>query len=79
MLQKTGDRIREVYFPGRCLSSTFITMRDGCTADIAVVGPEGLLGIEAVFGLSRATSDVTVRIAGVGWSYALDVDTLQGA
>src|SRR5688572_16736459 len=76
-LQKAGDIIREVYFPGQSLSSMLVTMPDGCTADVATIGREGLLGVEAVFGLTQATCDVTVRIAGTGNSYTLDIDAFR--
>ena len=73
MLQRRGEPLREIYFPHRSLCSLLIAMDDGATADVAVVGSEGMIGVEAVFGNSVATSDVTVRVAGDGVAHAMDV------
>ena len=77
ILQRRGESVREIYFPSRSLCSLVITMDDGNTAEIAVVGAEGLIGVEAVLGVSQAACDVNVQVAGDGVAHAMSVDAFQ--
>jgi CRP-like cAMP-binding protein len=76
-LQGAGDTLQDVYFPVESLCSISITMSEGATADAATVGPDGLVGVEAVFGLTRATGDILVRVTGKGCSYALGIEAFR--
>jgi CRP-like cAMP-binding protein len=76
-LQRRGEALREVYFPDRSVCSSLITMDDGSVAEVAVVGSEGLIGVDAVFGRSLATSDVIVQVAGDGVARAMDVNAFR--
>ena len=49
-LQRRGEPLSAVFFPGHSLTSLPITMSDGATAEAIVVGAEGLVGIEAALG-----------------------------
>lgn len=76
-LQRRGEPLGEIYFPERSLCSLIITMDDGATVEIAVVGSEGVIGIEAVLGLSVATCDVTVQVAGDGVAHVMNADAFR--
>jgi CRP-like cAMP-binding protein len=78
-LRKRDEPLRQIYFPSRALCSLTITMSDGTTAEISAVGPEGLIGVEAVLGLTTAMSDATVQIAGDGAAYVMSVDAFRHA
>jgi CRP-like cAMP-binding protein len=54
-------------------------MEDGSTAEIAVVGSEGIVGIEAALGVRVAASDATVQVAGDGGAFAMTVDAFREA
>src|SRR6187455_1565023 len=53
-LHKNGELLSEIYFPGRSVCSITNMMEDGGTVEVATVGREGLVGINAVFGNSVA-------------------------
>jgi CRP-like cAMP-binding protein len=76
-LQKRGEPLRDIYFPSRSLCSLSMTMADGAAVEIAMVGSEGLIGVEAGLGLSLATCDATVQIAGDGVGHAMSVDSFR--
>jgi CRP-like cAMP-binding protein len=76
-LQRPGEPLREVYFPSRSLCSLTMTMEDGASAEIATVGLEGLVGVEAVLGFAHATCDATVQVAGDGIGHAMTVEAFR--
>lgn len=58
-----------VYFPAGCIASLILTLEDGCTAQAAMVGHEGLLGVDAYLGgATRVSSAITlVHAGGPAW------------
>ena len=65
-LYKQDMPISSVYFPGGGACSLVKSTEDGQTAEIAVIGAEGVIGASAFFGLHHAPCDVIVQIAGPG-------------
>ena len=63
-LHKNGEPLTEIYFPGRSVCSITNVMEDGGIVEVATVGREGLVGVNAVFGNSVASGDAFVQIAG---------------
>jgi hypothetical protein len=45
VLYESGGRLDHVYFPTTCIVSLLYVLEDGASAEIAVVGYEGILGI----------------------------------
>ena len=45
VLYESGDVLRHVYFPTNCIVSLLYVLEDGASAEIAVVGNEGLIGV----------------------------------
>jgi CRP-like cAMP-binding protein len=76
-LLRRGEPLRDVYFPSRSLSSLIITMADGAAAEVAAVGSEGLIGVEAALGLSAAICDATVQVTADGVALAMNVDVFR--
>ena len=62
VLHKHGEPIADVYFPGRSVCSITNVMADGRVVEVASVGREGLIGIEAVFGATVASGEAFVQI-----------------
>ena len=60
-----GDALDAVFFPHSGLCSKSITMADGKTAEVGLVGPEGLIGHLAAFGAMESTCDVVAQIGPV--------------
>ena len=77
VLQKRDEPLREIYFPSQSLTSLVLTTTEGASAEIAVVGSEGLVGIEAVLGLGAAMCDATVQVAGDGVAHSMNVDAFR--
>ncbi|HEY0284601.1 MAG TPA: Crp/Fnr family transcriptional regulator [Vicinamibacterales bacterium] len=77
VLHKRGEPLQHVLFPGRMLCSLVLTMQDGASAEIAVVGAEGVVGVEAALGVRVAACDATVQVAGEGHAMAMTVSAFQ--
>jgi CRP-like cAMP-binding protein len=76
-LQKRGEPLREIFFPSQSLTSLVLTTTEGASAEIAVVGSEGIVGIEIVLGLGVAMCDATVQVAGEGVVHSMNVDAFR--
>lgn len=59
-----GMGMRYVYFPTTCIVSLLYVMEDGSSAEIAVVGNEGIVGISVFMGGETTTSRAVVQSAG---------------
>lgn len=55
-LQEAGCSLRHVYFPVTAVVSLVSTMLDGATVEVAVVGSEGMVGVDAFMGSSSANN-----------------------
>lgn len=66
-LYEPNRKIEYVYFPNRGLISLVIVMSDGKTAEVAVLGREGVAGVPSIFGLDRSPIREVVQIAGDGF------------
>ena len=51
MLHKNGDRLRAVYFPKGGVATITTILADGTAVEAATVGDEGMVGLEAFFGV----------------------------
>jgi CRP-like cAMP-binding protein len=63
-LYESGDLLRHVYFPTNSIVSLLYVMEDGGSAEISVVGNEGLLGIALCMGGETTPSRAIVQSAG---------------
>lgn len=76
-LHKRDEPLLRVLFPGRTLCSLVLTMEGGASAEIAVVGAEGMVGVEAALGVRVSTCDAAVQVAGEAHAFAMSVDAFQ--
>ena len=67
VLYESGERLKYVYFPTTCIISLLYIMEDGASAEIAVVGNEGILGISLFMGGETTPSRAIVQSAGYGY------------
>ena len=67
VLYEPGARLRYVYFPTTSIVSLLYVMEDGASAEIAVVGNEGMLGISLFMGGETTPSRAVVQSAGYGF------------
>jgi CRP-like cAMP-binding protein len=64
VLYESGDVLDHVYFPTDCIVSLLYVMEDGASAEISVVGNEGLIGIALFMGGETTPSRAIVQSAG---------------
>src|SRR5579871_2371952 len=75
VLYESGDLLRHVYFPTDCIVSLLYVLADGASAEISVVGNEGLLGIALFMGGETTPSRAIVQSS--GHAYRLVSHTLK--
>jgi len=63
-LYESGDTLRHVYFPTDAIVSLLYVMENGASAEISVVGNEGLVGIAVFMGGESTPSRAIVQSAG---------------
>src|SRR5450755_3794197 len=64
VLYESGDVMRHVYFPTDSIVSLLYVMEDGDSAEISVVGNEGVIGISLFMGGETTPSRAVVQSAG---------------
>lgn len=67
VLYESGNHLNYVYFPTTSIVSLLYVMEDGASAEIAVVGREGILGIALFMGGETTPSRAIVQSAGRGY------------
>jgi len=72
---ESGGRQDYVYFPTDCIVSLLYVMKDGASAEIAVVGFEGIIGVALFMGGESTPSRAVVQSA--GYAYRLSSKILK--
>jgi CRP-like cAMP-binding protein len=67
VLYESGDRLAHVYFPTTSIVSLLYVMENGSSAELAVVGYEGIVGISLFMGGNSTPSRAVVQSAGEGF------------
>lgn len=67
VLYESGSRQRAVYFPTTAIVSLLYTLADGASAEIAVVGNEGIIGVSLFMGGETTPSRAVVQSAGYAY------------
>ena len=67
VLYESGNTLSHVYFPTTSIVSLLYVMENGASAEIAVVGNEGLVGISLFMGGNSTPSRAVVQSAGHGF------------
>ncbi|WP_332824927.1 Crp/Fnr family transcriptional regulator [Ramlibacter sp.] len=67
VLYESGLSLAHVYFPVDAIVSLLYVMEDGASAEIAVVGNEGLVGVSLFMGGETTPSRAVVQSAGRGF------------
>jgi CRP-like cAMP-binding protein len=66
-LYESGVAMTDVYFPCTSIVSLLYVMEDGASAEIAVVGNEGIVGVSVFMGGETTPSRAVVQSAGRGF------------
>jgi CRP-like cAMP-binding protein len=64
VVHEPGEPVHYVYFPLDCVISTLLVLANGASAQVAVVGFEGLLGVPVILGGGSSPTRAIVQIAG---------------
>jgi CRP-like cAMP-binding protein len=67
VLYESGRKLGHVYFPTTSIVSLLYVMADGASAEIAVVGNDGIIGISLFMGGESTPSRAVVQSAGDGY------------
>jgi CRP-like cAMP-binding protein len=69
VLYESGDQLRYAYFPTTCIISLLYVLENGASAEIAIVGNEGILGISLF--MSGGTMPNLAVVQSSGYAYRL--------
>ena len=75
VLYESGITLSHVYFPTTCIVSLLYMLENGESAEIAVVGNEGLVGVSLFLGGGSTSNRAVVQSAGHG--YRLKASDMQ--
>lgn len=64
VLYESGDTLQHIYFPTNCIVSLLHVLKDGASAEIAVVGRDGAIGVALFMGGETTPSRAIVQSAG---------------
>ena len=75
VVYESGVALRHIYFPTNSIVSLLYVMQDGASAEIAVVGNEGVIGVSLFMGGETTPSRAIVQSA--GYAYRLTGNRLK--
>jgi CRP-like cAMP-binding protein len=75
VLYESGATLSHVYFPITSIVSLLYVMENGASAEIAVVGNDGIVGISLFMGGESTSSRAVVQSA--GWGFRLKAKTMK--
>jgi CRP-like cAMP-binding protein len=64
VVYESGASLRHVYFPTDCIVSLLYVLRNGASAEISIVGNDGLIGVASFMGGETTPSRAIVQSAG---------------
>ncbi|OHC63507.1 MAG: Crp/Fnr family transcriptional regulator [Rhodocyclales bacterium GWA2_65_20] len=75
VLHESGDRLHHVYFPTTAIVSLLYVMEDGRSAEVALIGNDGMIGIALFMGGETMPNRAVVLNA--GYAYRLRMPVLK--
>lgn len=75
VLYESGTTMHHVYFPTNAIVSLLYVMENGASAEIAVVGHEGVVGISIFMGGGSTPSRAVVQSA--GWGFRMRASVIK--
>ena len=75
VIYESGDELRHAYFPTTCIVSLLYVMENGASAEIAVVGNDGIIGVALFMGGGTMPNRAVVQSA--GYAYRLRAHRLM--
>jgi CRP-like cAMP-binding protein len=75
VLSEAGARMEYVYFPATCVVASLYTTEEGATAEMYLVGNDGVASVSPILGYETASSTSVVVVAGE--AYRMKTRTLH--
>ncbi|MDI1231458.1 MAG: Crp/Fnr family transcriptional regulator [Methylobacter sp.] len=75
VIYESGDELHHAYFPTTCIVSLLYVMENGASAEIAVVGNDGIIGVALFMGGGTMPNRAVVQSA--GYAYRLRAPQLM--
>lgn len=75
VLYESGGELSYAYFPSTCIVSLLYTMENGASAEIAVIGNDGMIGVALFMGGGTMPNRAVVQSA--GYAYRLRAHVLM--
>ena len=76
VVYEDGEKSKYAYFPANCIVSLVHVMRNGDSAEIAMIGNEGIVGPALFMGWATTPNRAVVQSAGSAWR--ISAETLKG-
>ncbi len=64
VVYESSEQMEHIYFPTTCIVSLLYTMTDGATAEMGLVGKDGVVGIALFMGGNTVPNRAVVQVAG---------------
>jgi len=71
VIYEAGEKLHDVYFPTTSIVCKMLVMTDGASAEVAMVGNEGFVGIAAIMGGESTTHRAVAQKEGHAYRLAL--------
>ena len=72
VVYEPGAKLRHIYFPTNSIISLLYVLKDGASAEIAVVGRDGMVGLPRFHGVESAAERGVVQVRGVAYRIRAD-------
>jgi CRP-like cAMP-binding protein len=72
-LHDSGEMIDTVYFLEDGISSVVVTMENGTTVEVGLIGRDGVVGLPAVMGCGRSPNRTFMQLPGRGFSVKAEI------
>lgn len=66
-LHEPGMMIDTIYFLEDAIASVVVTMQNGSTVEVGLIGRDGVVGLSAVMGTGRSTNRTFIQVPGSGF------------
>ena len=73
VLFEPGDNPAYVYFPATCIVSLIFTTRKGASAELAITGNDGLVGVPLVLGGNTTTHRAVIQSEGTAYRLKIEI------
>jgi CRP-like cAMP-binding protein len=77
LIHRRGQPISQVYFPARSIISLTNTTEDGAACQLAMIGSEGMTGIQVAFGSRTAMCDAPAHRSHEVVGYTMTADAFR--